>query len=108
MQTSEIAVELSESLPIGNDSSRLNPVSEAQIRPLIQLREPLQRAEAWTSAIEKAKGVSPTAVEVTEAVLEILNPEGTVERPESRAIQRVKVASRLREAIRGPRVLQPA
>jgi hypothetical protein len=38
---------------------------------------------------------------VTEAVFEILNREGTVERPETRATRRVKVAGRLKEAIGG-------
>lgn len=100
MQTSEIASELTETLSIGNDSSLLNPVSEAQIRPLIQLKESDQRVDAWKSAVEKANGGSPTAVEVTEAVFEILNPEGVAERPEPRSVQRVKVANRLKDAIR--------
>ena len=99
MQTSEIAHELSKSLPIGNDSSHLNPVFEAQIRPLIQLKEPDKRVEAWKSAVEKAEGGSPTAVEVTEAVFEILNPDGLAEKPESRSERRVNVVNRLKDAI---------
>ena len=82
--------------PIGT----VPPVAESQIRPLLRLADTPLRVEAWKSAVEKAKGGSPTAIEVTEAVFEILNPEGVPEKPETRSTQRVKVASRLREAIR--------
>jgi len=100
IQASEIAIELSESLPIGNDLPPWKPVSEAQIRPLARLPEAAQRAKAWSVSVEKAHGGNPTSVEVTEAVFEILNPEGAAEKPETRAAQRVKVVSRLKEAIR--------
>ena len=100
IQASEIAQELSESLPIGNDLISWKPVSEAQVRPLARLPDAGQRAKAWSVSVEKAKGGNPTAVEVTEAVFEILNPEGAAEKTESRGAQRVKLASRLKEAIR--------
>ncbi len=101
IQASEIAIELSESLPIGNDSTQLKPVSESQVRPLARLPEVDQRARAWSVSVGKAQGGNPTAVEVTEAVFEVLNPEGIAEKPEARSAQRVNVARRLGEAIRG-------
>ena len=95
LQASECWREL-KAEPIGT----VSPVAESQVRPLLRLADTTQRVAAWKSAVEKAKGGSPTAVEVTEAVVEILNPDGAVLKPESRATQRVKVASRLRDAIR--------
>jgi protein gp37 len=101
IQASEIAIELSESLPIGNELTQLKPVSESQVRPLARLPEVDQRARAWSVSVGKAQGGNPTAVEVTEAVFEVLNPEGIAEKPEARSAQRVNVARRLGEAIRG-------
>jgi protein gp37 len=83
--------------PIGT----VSPVAESQIRPLLRLADTPQRVEAWKSAVKKANGGSPTAVEVTEAVFEILNPEGVSEKPETRSTQRVTIVNRLTEAIRG-------
>jgi protein gp37 len=82
-------------VPIGT----VSPVAESQIRPLLRLADTPQRVEAWKSAVKKANGGSPTAVEVTEAVFEILNPEGVPEKPVPRALLRRSVVLRLKVAI---------
>ena len=82
-------------LPIGN----VLPLAESQVRPLLKLPEPKQRAKAWTTAVEKAEGNQPTAVEVSEVVFEILHPEGLAEKPPSRSERRLDVVDRLRKVI---------
>ena len=56
------------------------PVSEAQVRPLAKL-EPKKRAEAFSLAVELAKGKEPTMDQVAQAVAEAL------EKPETQFIQ---------------------
>ena len=77
------------------------PVMETQVRPLLRLPEPEQRLTAWGTAIERSEGGQPTVPLLQTVVCEILYPDGTAERPESRATQRLNVAGRLRDAIRG-------
>jgi hypothetical protein len=50
-------------LPTGN-----TPTSERQIRPLTRLKDPKQRAEAWTEAVETAPDGKPTAKHVESVV----------------------------------------
>jgi hypothetical protein len=73
VNATRIVSELAEELPIGNS---VTPVSESQIRPLLRLPEPEQRAKAWTTAADNAEGNQPTVGEVGEVVFEILHPEG--------------------------------
>lgn len=82
-------------LPRGN----ILPQMEAQVRPLLRLPDPEQRAEAWFTAVEEAGGQQPTGAQIRKVVFEILNPEGAGEKSESRAQQRQDVASRLKAAI---------
>ncbi len=94
LQASECWQQLKTS-PIGD----VSPVAESQIRPLLRLADKEKRLDAWKSAVGKAKGGSPTAVEVTEAVFEILNPEGSAEKPPSRSVRRIELIDRLREIV---------
>ena len=76
MKTSQLASKLSGKLPIGNS---VTPVSESQVRPLLQLQEFDQQEQAWVAAVKKAEGRQPTAAVVQDMVFEILNPEGPAE-----------------------------
>lgn len=96
VEASRIAGELAESLPIGNDSI---PVSESQVRPLQRLDDPELRKQAWQAAVVKAGG-QPTAREVVDAVLEILQPGRWPEVPTTRSQQRVERFERLKAVIR--------
>ena len=66
---------------------------------IFRLTEPKQRAEAWTTAVEKVEGNQPTGAEVSEVVFEILHPEGEPEKPVFRARRRMAVVERLRKVI---------
>jgi len=68
---SGIALELAESLPIGNDSPQILPATESQVRPLQRLGDPQQRLHAWEMAVGKAGG-QPTAKAVSNAVSAML------------------------------------
>lgn len=96
----EIAEGLQE-LPIGNsDNTTVSPVSESQVRPLLRLPEPGQKIAAWVTAVERANNNQPTAAEVSEVVLEILQPDGALDKPPTRSQQRADLVSRLKKAIR--------
>lgn len=58
IKTTRLASALSEKLPNGNS---VMPVSESQVRPLLQLQELDQQVQAWVAAVEKAEGQQPTA-----------------------------------------------
>jgi hypothetical protein len=75
------------------------PLMEAQIRPLLRIPEPEQRAEAWFSAVEEAGGQQPTGPQIQKVVFDILHPEGMGQKNPSRAEQRQDVANRLKAAI---------
>lgn len=97
IQASRIAMEITESLPIGNDSAVM-PISESQVRPLQRLPDPEKRKLAWSAAVEKAEG-QPTAIQVQEAVFDILEPAAPAKTSLSRGQQRVVVVGRIKEAI---------
>jgi protein gp37 len=97
IQASRIAMEISQSLPIGNDSAVM-PISESQVRPLQRLQDPEKRKLAWTTAVEKAEG-QPTANQVQDAVFDILEPTAPAKTLLSRGQQRVVVVGRLKDAI---------
>jgi len=87
MKGSEVALELSESLPIGNDSPP--PVSESQVRPLLRLKDPEQRRQAWNDAASKSNG-NPTARTVKEAVAGLLPAKNTTKpRPDRSERKRI-------------------
>lgn len=50
------------------------PKTESQARPLTKL-PPEKQPEAWEKAVEKAGGEQPTAKQVQDAVVEVLEPE---------------------------------
>jgi hypothetical protein len=75
------------------------PVSESQVRPLLKLAESEQQAQAWTTAVERAKGGQPTAAVVEEVVFEILNPDGPSERLPSRSQRRAALVGRIKEVV---------
>ena len=66
---SQIALELAESLPIGNDSPPMHPVSESQVRPLAKIEDPEARKSIWMHSVEEAGG-QPTAKTVAARVAE--------------------------------------
>jgi protein gp37 len=94
MRASECMKEI-KALPIGH----VFPVAESQVRPLLKLPDPEQRATAWTKAVEGAEGRQPTAIEVTEAVFEILPPVASSEKPETTRERRHRLIGTLRTAI---------
>jgi hypothetical protein len=96
LQASECVLEMSKTSPIGD----VLPVLESQVRPLLKLPEPTQRAQAWNTAVEKAEGKQPTAAEVAKAVFETQHPEGLKQKPPSRAQRRVELVGRLKECVR--------
>ena len=73
---------------------------EAQVRPLLRLPDPEQQVTAWVTAVERAEGDQPSAPDVKKVVLEILHPEGPVEKPTSRAQQRFDLVVKLKEVTR--------
>jgi protein gp37 len=99
VKATEITLELKKSLPNGNDSDAILPIMEAQVRPLQQLEDPEQRAEAWRMAIHKAGG-QPTQVEVAEAVFEIIEPQSPKPKTESLAARRSAVIAELLRVVR--------
>ncbi len=76
------------------------PMMEAQVRPLLRLPDPEQQVTAWVTAVERAEGGQPSAPDVKKVVLEILHPEGPVEKPTSRAQQRFDLVVKLKEVTR--------
>jgi hypothetical protein len=96
LQASQCVMEITETSPIGD----VLPVIESQVRPLLKLAEPTQRAQAWNAAVEKAEGNQPTAAQVAKSVFEIQHPEGIEEIPPSRARRRVELVGRLKECVR--------
>lgn len=98
VEASRIAMELAESLPIGNDLPQTIPVSESQVRPLQRLEDATTRRKVWESAVEKAGG-QPTAREVIEAVVEFLEPEKPPENRVTRTQQRTQLFVRLKAVI---------
>lgn len=76
------------------------PKMEAQVRPLLRLPDPEQQVTAWVTAVERAEGGQPSAPEVKKAVLEILPPEGPVEKTTSRGQQRLDLIVKLKEVTR--------
>lgn len=74
------------------------PISESQVRPLQRLQDPAKRKLAWSTAVEKAEG-QPTAIQVQEAVFDILEPTAPAKTLLSRGRQRVVVVGRLKDAI---------
>jgi len=71
IKSSTVVTELRANVPNGTSDGYLLPLTEAQVRPLLRLKDPEKRKEAWEKAQEKAGG-QPTAAQVTEAVLELL------------------------------------
>lgn len=59
---------------ISTDQLVSPPVTESVLRPLKKI-EPAKRAEVYAIAVEKAGGEQPTAKQVEEAVIEVLDPE---------------------------------
>jgi len=96
INATRVASDLSGKLPIGNS---ISPVSESQVRPLLKLAEPDLQAQAWISAVEKSAGNQPTANVVQEVVLEILHPDGPVEKQPSRSQRRSELVSRLKAVV---------
>ncbi len=96
VEASRIAIELTASLPIGNDATF--PVSESQVRPLGKLKTPEARMKAWERSVEIAGG-QPTALEVVEAVFEVLAPDRSTEEKQTRSQQRVALLTRLKFVI---------
>jgi hypothetical protein len=73
------------------------PVSEAQVRPLAKL-EPKKRAEAFSLAVELAKGKEPTMDQVAQAVAQALEKPETIQvyvsepEPKTRKVFQVHVS----------------
>jgi DNA repair photolyase len=86
-------------VPIGPQDSGVVPRAESQIRPLSSLKENEDKIRAWVKAVEKSNGEQPTAKEVKEAVLDILQklpkPSGNA----SKLAQQREVLERLKAAI---------
>ena len=95
MRASQCFQEL-KTLPIGN----VLPVAESQVRPLLKLPEQDQRVAAWKKAVEVAEGAQPTAIDVMEAVVEILPPDENTEKAETVRERRQRLIGSLRNAIR--------
>lgn len=94
MRASACMAELKTS-PIGD----VLPVAESQVRPLLKLTNPEDRVEVWTKAVEKADGKQPTAADVLEVVMEVLEPEGGEEKPPTLGECRTDVVGRLRSVV---------
>jgi hypothetical protein len=104
MAASRIALDLVESLPTGNDFPAIIPVSKSQVRPLQRLENPQMRRRAWEKAAGKADG-QPTAQDVIEAVVEILEPEQPLESRPTRSQQRTQLFERFKALIKQAEVL---
>jgi protein gp37 len=96
INATRVALELPGQLPFGNS---VMPVSESQVRPLLKLGAPDQKARAWAAAVEKAEGSQPTAAVVEEVVFEILHPDGPGEKPVSRSQRRVDLVGRIQKVV---------
>lgn len=100
VQAAKVASELRSALPIGNTTHEtIIPESESQVRPLLRLKDPVERSEAWRRSIDLADGQQPTAKEIAEAVSEILRPKEPVKVSPSRSERRVEVVKELRTVI---------
>ncbi len=97
INATRVVMELANELPNGNS---LSPVSESQVRPLLRLSELSQRKQAWSTAVEKAKGNQPTSADVNEVVFEILKPEGHAAPSPNRRERRVELVARLRDGVK--------
>jgi hypothetical protein len=71
IEGSQIALELAESLPVGNDSPPMHPVSESQVRPLAKIKDLETRKTIWQHSVEDAGG-QPTAKTVAAKVAEYM------------------------------------
>jgi hypothetical protein len=67
IDAAKVVTELS---PIG-ENPRTRPINEHQVRPLLALKTPRQRAKAWHTAIEKAGTGTVTGKLVAEAVAKV-------------------------------------
>ena len=92
---SKFTEELSKSVTIENAVAVVKPRAESQVRPLLRLEDTDKRVQAWGAAVTKAGGGQPTAVEVTEAVFEILGPD-TKPKKEGPSSKRAKLIAKLR------------
>ena len=72
IRAAEIAGRLSRAEPIGSTPGVMAPRNESQLRPLFKLKEPEQQQRAWSRACEIAGG-QPTAAQVSEAVVEVVD-----------------------------------
>lgn len=75
------------------------PMMEAQVRPLLRLEDPEQQVDVWFTAVDRADGGQPSAPMVKELVLEKLHPDGSAEKPTSRAQQRFDLVVKLKAVI---------
>ncbi len=82
----------------------LFPVSESQVRPLLRLENSEDRKLAWDTAVIRASETQPTATDVREVVVTILEDgyDGGIlsEKPPTRAQRRVEIISKLRTEIK--------
>jgi hypothetical protein len=79
MRAAETVEQLKERLPIGNVS--VLPVNETQVRPLLRLKELDDRALAWQKAVESSVDGKPIALDVTQAVSDLLWEKEGVKTP---------------------------
>lgn len=79
------------------------PVSESQVRPLLRLESAEQRRIAWNEAVTRANQAQPTAEDVTEMVISILESglDGSPQKkkPLTKSQQREKIISKLRRVV---------
>jgi protein gp37 len=82
-------------LPNGD---KVNPLSEAQMRPLARIKDPEDTRKAWRIAVGAAVG-QPTAEQVEAAVVEVLAPATSKERERSRGEKRKCLVTKLEVAL---------
>ena len=87
-----------QTLPRGN----VLPANEAQVRPLLRLPAPEQRAEVWFNALEISEGSQPAGPQIKDLVEKALQSEGSPEetKPPKPSVRRAELVKQLREGIR--------
>lgn len=100
MQASECVIHFRETAEFS-----ILPVAESQVRPLLRLKNPEDRASAWFCALEnsdKDRIKQPTAKEVKQAVYYVLHDDHdaeTARNPPTRSEQRNELVSKIRAAV---------
>ncbi|MDB2673656.1 phage Gp37/Gp68 family protein [Akkermansiaceae bacterium] len=85
-------------LPRGN----VLPATEAQVRPLLKLPKPEQRAEVWLDALQQSNGSQPSGPQITQLVAKANPSESSASQPGPPSIsqRRATIVKQLREGIR--------